>query len=178
MTQEQYKRKCDALFNKAKSIGVELSFHPESFNPDRLNCLWYGGYLAEIKVTDILSVELGIHGDVYAELSDKNGEFLAYVKDKGNAGRFNDEMSPYIQNDQELLEALDDGRLKLDYNNWVEYDGAYYKDKGNTVGEFIDLGLIVDNVLDDDILTAINEALDRLIDIVQEIKEVGGVDDA
>ncbi len=178
MTQEQYKRKCDALFNKAKSIGVELCFHPESFNPDRLNCLWYGGYLAEIKVTDTLSVELNIYGDVYAELSDKDGQFLAYVKDKGNTGRFNNEMRAYIQNDQELLEALDDGRLKLDYGNWVEYDGVQYKNKSDTLGKFIDLGMIVDNVLDDDILKAISEALDRITDIVQEIKGVGGINDA
>lgn len=175
MTQEQYKRKCDALFSKAKSIGVELSFHPESFNPDKLNCLWYGGYLAKIKITETLSVELGIHGDVYAELSDKDGQFLTYIKDKGNTGRFNEEMSPYIQNDQELLEALDDGRLKLDNNNWVEYDGVY-KAKDDTTGVFIDLGLVVDNILDDDILTAINEALDRINDIVQEIREEGGID--
>lgn len=178
MTQEQYMRKCDALFNKAKSIGVELSFHPESFDMNRLNCLWYGGDLAVIKVSETLSVTLDIRGDVYAELSDKDGEFLAYVKDKANGGRFYDEMHQFIQNDQELLEALDDGRLKLDYNNWVEYDGIAYKEKGDTLGEFIDLGLIVDNILDDDILTAINEALDRIIDIVQEIEEVGGIGDA
>lgn len=30
MTQEQYKRKCDALFSKAKNIGVELSFIPKA----------------------------------------------------------------------------------------------------------------------------------------------------
>ena len=177
MTKEQYKRKCDALFNKAKSVGVELSFHPESFDPDRLNCLWYGGELAVIKVSETLSVELNVYGDVYAELSDKEGEFLAYVKDKGNTGRFYDEMSQFISNDQELLEALDDGRLKLDHNNWVEYDGVY-KNKGDKVGEFIDLGLITGNILDDDILTAINEALDRITDIVREIKDVGGIDDA
>lgn len=177
MTKEQYKRKCDALFNKAKSVGVELSFHPESFDPDRLNCLWYGGELAVIRVSKTLSVELNVYGDVYAELSDKEGELLAYVKDKGNTGRFYDEMSQFISNDRELLEALDDGRLKLDHNNWFEYDGVY-KNKGDKVGEFIDLGLIVDNILDDDILIAINEALDRITDIVREIKEVGGIDDA
>ena len=176
MTQEQYKRKCDALFNKAKSIGVELSFHPESFDMNRLNCLWYGGDLAVIRVSETLSVTLDIRGDVYAELSNKEGGFLAYVKDKGNTGRFYDEMHLFIQNDQELLDALDDGRLKLDYNNWVEYDGIVYKNKGDTLGKFIDLGLIVDNILDDDILTAINEALDRITDIVKEIKAVGGID--
>ncbi len=172
MTQEQYKRKCDALFSKAKGIGVELSFHPESFNPDKLNCLWYGGYLADIKVTDTLSVELNIYGDVYPELADKNSEFLAYVKDKGNTGRFNEEMSPYIQNDQELLEALDDGRLKLDYNNWVEYDGII---KGNALDKcctFIDLGIICDNILDDDIITAIEQALDTIEEIKAEIVSV------
>ncbi len=178
MTEEQYKRKCDALFNKAKSIGVELSFHPESFDMNRLNCLWYGGGLAVIKVSETLSVTLDVCGDVYAELLDKNGEYLAYVKDKANAGRFYDEMHQFIENDEELSEALDDGRLKLDYNNWVEYDGVFYKNKSDTLGEFIDLGLIVDNLLDDDILTAIDEALDRITEIVQEIKTVGGIDDA
>lgn len=177
MTREQYKRKCDALFNKAKSVGVELSFHPESFDMNRLNCLWYGGDLAVIKVSETLSVTLDVRGDVYAELSDKEGRFLAYVKDKGNTGRFYDEMHQFIQNDQELLEALDDGRLKLDYNNWVEYNGVAYKNSDDKVGKFIDLGLIVDNILDDDILTAINEALDRITDIVQEIKAVGGIED-
>lgn len=172
MTLEQYKRKCDALFNKAKSIGVELSFYPESFNPDRLNCLWYGGYLADIKVTDTLSVELNIYGDVYAVLSDKDGQVLAYVKDKGNTGRFYDEMSSYISNDTELLEALDDGRLKLDYNNWVEYDGVIKKNATDERGRFIDLGIICDNVLDDDILTAIEQALDSIEEIKAEIISV------
>lgn len=172
MTQEQYKRKCNALFDKAKSIGVGLSFHPESFNPDKLNCLWYGGHLAVIKVTDTLSVELNVYGDVYAELSDKTGQFLAYVKDKGNTGRFNDEMGSYISNDQELLEVLDDGRLKLDNNNWVEYDGVVKKKASDERGAFIDLGIICDNVLDDNILTAIMYALDSIEEIKAEIISV------
>ena len=169
MTQEQYKRKCDALFDKAKSIGVELSFHPESFEPNRLNCLWYGGRLATIKVTDTLSVELGIYGDVYAELSDKNGEFLAYSKDKGNTGRFLDEMDSYISDDQELSEVIDDGRLKLDHNNWIEYDGSIKINKTDERSTFIDLGLICDNILDDEILDAIGQALDSIEDIKAEI---------
>lgn len=113
MTKEQYKRKCDALFNNAKSVGLELSFHPESFDPDRLNCLWYGGKLAVIKVSETLSVELNVYGDVYAELSDQEGEFLAYVKDKGNTGRFYDEMHQFIQSDQEFSEALATADLNL-----------------------------------------------------------------
>ncbi len=169
MTQEQYKRKCDALFNKANGIGVELSFHPESFDPNRLNCLWYGGYIAEIKVKETLSVELEINGDVYAELADKDGNSLAYVKDKGNTGRFNDEMRSHLLNDQMLLAALDDGSLKLDYGNWIEYDGVVKKSVSEDKGMFIDLGIICDNVLDDDILRAIDEALDSIENIKAEI---------
>lgn len=176
MTQEQYKRKCDALFEKAKGIGVELSFHPENFDSDRLNCLWYGGELAVIKVTDLFSVELNICGDVYAELTDKSGSQLAYVKDKGNTGRFYDEMSSYIKDDGELLLALDDGRLKLDYNNWVEYDGVIKSNIADERGIFIDLGIICDNILDDDILNAIMQALDLLETIKEEIKSVAESD--
>lgn len=116
-----------------------------------------------------MSVELGIHGDVYAELTDKDRQFFTYVKDKGNTGRFNDEMSPYIQNDQELSEALDDGRLKLDYNNWIEYDGVIKGSASDKCCTFIDLGIICDNILDDDIITAIEQALDTIEEIKAEI---------
>lgn len=172
MTEEQYKRKCNALFEKAKNVGVELSFHPENFDRERLNCLWYGGELAVIKVSDLFSVELNVYGDVYAELTDKSGSQLAYVKDKGNTGRFYDEMSAYIKDDQELLLALDDGRLKLDYNNWVEYDGVIKSNVTDERGTFIDLGIICDNILDDDILNAIEQALDSIDTIKEEIKSV------
>lgn len=176
MTNQKYKTKCNALFKKAKKLGVELIFSPEYFSHRRLNCLWYGGSLAVINVSDTLSLDLSIRGDVYAWLIDKTGNELARVKDKGNNGSFTDWMLPYIKTDKQLKKVLRDGRLILDYNNWIEYDGNLITDKEAGVGKFIDLGLICDNILDDDILVAIDEALDCIDRIREELLDVAEVD--
>lgn len=172
MTKRRYKTKCNALFKKAKKLGVELTFSPEYFNHRRLNCLWYGGEVATIKISDALSIELSIYGDVYAWLLDKNGDELARVKDKSNGGSFTDWMSQYIKTDKLLKKAIRDGRLILDYNNWIEYDGLLNNDVTQSGGKFIDLGIVCDNVLDDSILKAIDEALDSVKEIESEIYEI------
>lgn len=172
MTKTKYKKKCKVLFKKAKKLGVELIFYPNCFNHRRLNCLWYGGSLAVINVSDMLSLDLSIRGDVYAWLMDKNGNELARVKDRGNNGSFTDWMLPYIKTDKQLKKAFRDGRLTLDYNNWIEYDGNLITNKVTGADEFIDLGLICDNILDDDILVAIDEALDSIDRIREEILDV------
>lgn len=169
MSKRKYKKKCKALFKKAKKLGVELIFSPEYFNHRRLNCLWYGGELATIKLSDSFSIELSIYGDVYAWLLNENGDELARVKDKSNSGSFSDWMLSYIKTDKQLKKALRDGRLILDYNNWIEYDGVVKKRSADKSGEFIDLGMICDNILDDNILKAIDEALDSIDDIKAEI---------
>lgn len=172
MTKQKYKEKCKSLFEKAESLGLELKFSPEDYDCRRLNCLWYGGELAGIKVSEGLSIELDVYGDVYASLSDKNGNVIAYVKDKNNAGAFNDEMLPYLKTDKQLKTALNRGLLQLDYGNWVEYDGVIKKSAVDERGEFVDLGIVCDNVLEDNILDAIDSALDAYENIVQEILSV------
>lgn len=181
MTKFKYKNKCKALFRKAKKLGVELIFSPEYFNHSRLNCLWYGGELAKIKVSDTLTIEISIYGDVYAWLLDENGDELARVKDKSNNGSFTDWMLPHIKTDKQLEKAICNGRLILDNNNWVEYDGLVNEgkiEKSDTeiTWSFIDLGLICDNILDDDILVAIDEALDSIDRIRVEILGVAEED--
>lgn len=169
MTKRDYDKKCRALFKKAREIGVELRFYPEYFNHKRLNCLWYGGELATIKVSEKLTVELDIYGDVYACLFDRNGDVLVRVKDKNNMGVFGDEMLPYLKTDKQLRKAIDSGKLEFDYNNWIEYDGVIRKNTADERGTFIDLGVICDNILDDNILTAIEQALDSIKEIKKEI---------
>lgn len=169
MTKRKYKKKCRALFKKAKKIGVELSFSPEDFDCNRLDCLWYGGELATIKVSEKLTIELDIYGDVYAYLFDRNGDVLARVKDKNNMGVFGDEMLSYLKTDKQLRKAIDSGKLELDYNNWIEYDGVIRKNPADERGTFIDLGIICDNILDNNILTAIEQALDSINEIKEEI---------
>ena len=168
MTKKQYRKKCQKLFCKAKRLGVKLKFYQEYFEPNRLNCLWHGGTIAKIIVSKDLEVELNAYGDVIATLYDKNGVELAYSKDKSNTGAFTDNMYPYLTTDEQLNSAIENNLLKLDNNNWIEYDG-YVLCKKTGKMEFVDLGMIVDNIVDDDILVAINEVLDALEEVKEEI---------
>ena len=168
---ESYYKRCRALFDKAKSLGVELEFNSGNFSPKRLDCLWYGGNIANIKVSEELSITIDANGAVITRLLDENGEELVYSKDESNQGRFEDNMLPYLKNDKQLKQAIEGGRLVFINNNWIEYDG-YVLNKETGKKQFIDLGLLADNVVDDDILEAINQVLDSLEQVVLEIKSV------
>lgn len=168
MNKQEYETKCKMLFEKAKAKGVELFFSPEKFDHKKLACLWYGGHLASVKVSDELSIVIEIKGDVYATLLDN--DFLteiAEVRDKGNCGRFLKKMAPFIKDDEQLSYLIEYGRLEIRYNNWIEYDGEITLD-----GEprFVDLMLLTDNVLDDNILGAIDEVLENVEAITEDIK--------
>lgn len=170
MDKRIYKKKCNALFKKAKKLGVMLDFSPEHFNHRRLDCLWYGGKIAEIKTSDRISIVLSICGDVKAVLLDKSGNVIEGVSDTSNCGAFYSVMGSYLQSDYELYRAIENDRLVLENNNWVEYDG-YMKNSDNEFCVWTDLGCSGDNVLDGgDILEAINEALDNIETIQEEIQ--------
>lgn len=169
MTELEYQTKCKALFAKAKEKGTELNFSAEQFDGDHLHCLWHGGWFAEVKLDDHLSVYIAIYGDVRATLFDRFEREIAYVKDEHNAGLFKKQMEDYIQNDEELSEQLESGLLVLDNNNWIEYGGVYYKNAEDQSGITIDVGLYEDNILDDNILEAIDQVLDDLDKIKAEI---------
>lgn len=172
MNEIEYKKKCDAMFQKAKLLNLELAFEPDNFDPQRLNCLWHGGHIAEVKVSDKLSIDISVCGDVCADLYDEYCNHIEHLKDKGNNAVFADVMGRYIRNDSDLKKAIQRGRLKLDYNNWVEYDGLIRDETMRSRQKFIDLGIVCDNVLDDNILTAIGEVLDSWQKIVSEIRFV------
>ena len=172
MNEIEYKERCDALFQKAKLLNLELAFEPDNFDPQRLNCLWHGGHIAEVKVSDELSIDISVCGDVYADLYDEYCNHIEHVKDKGNNAVFADVMGSHIKNDADLRNAIHCGRLKVDYNNWVEYDGLIRDETSQSKRKFIDLGIVCDNVLDDNILTAIGEVLDSWQKIVFEIRFV------
>lgn len=168
MDKVAYKAKCDALFEKAKAKGVILHFNPERLTFNRTNCLWLGGNIAVIEVDKNLCIDISAIGDVIAILYDENKDELASSKDKSNQGAFESNMSFYIKDDEELRQLLEDGRLVLRNNNWIEYGGIIYDEKTNKK-YFIDLGMIVDNILDDDALVAIDQVLDDLDEIKEEI---------
>ena len=169
MTKKQYRKKVQKLFCKAKRLGVKLKFNPDYFHHKRLNCLWHGGCFALIVVSPELEIELAAYGDVIAVLYDENGKEIAYSKDKSNNGAFEDNMRPYLKTDEQLSLALEEQRLVLINNNWIEYDGHYY-DKAKDRNRFIDL-MIYDNIVDDNILIAIKQVLDSLEEIKEQIFE-------
>lgn len=123
MNEIEYKKKCDAIFQKAKLLNLELAFEPDNFDPQRLNCLWHGGRIAKVIVSDKLSIEISVCGDVHADLYDGHCNHIVHMKDKGNNAVFADVMGRHIKNDADLNKAIECGRLELDYNNWIEYDG-------------------------------------------------------
>lgn len=166
MTKRKYKKRCKALFKKAKKLGLELEFNPEKFDCKRLDSFWYGGEFATIKVSDELSVVLSICGDVSAYLLDEEGEEIEGVLDNGT---LYDNMSPYLSDDDKLFQALENNKLILEDNNWIEYDGIF-KVPGTNNYAFTDIGSYGDNKLDGDILEAINEALDDIDSIIDSIK--------
>ena len=168
MTENIYRKKCTALFDKAKNLGLSLKFYQDNFNYKRLNCLWYGGFLAEIAVNPTLSIVLKINGDVRAFLRNKNtNAIIAMIKDKTCSGKFTEKMYPFIKTDIQLLERMENGTLEVCENNWIEYDGVSL---ANGEEKFVDLGFVTDNILDNNILVAINQALDNYKSIVEEIK--------
>jgi len=167
MRKRAYEIFCRKLFKKARQNGFELEFEPQRFDHRRLNCLWYGGHIATLKVSPTCSIVIEAIGDVRATLFDKAGEEECFVKDEQYAGRFYDEMAYYIQNDFTLSKLIENGRLILDNNNWIECNGIVISKSGEN--EFVDLGMRTDNILDDDLLHAIEQVINDAHDIEENI---------
>lgn len=176
MNKRKYKKKCKALFKKAKELNVILEFNPEEFDCHRLDCIWYGGTIAMINVSDTFAIQLRAEGDVRACLTDRNGDVIASVKDKNNCGAFADEMRTYFKTDKQLYAAMDNESLTLGNNNWIEYDGIVKVDASDECGTFIDLGMICDNFLDNNVLLAVEQVLDSIEEIKAEIIDVADVE--
>lgn len=176
MNERNYKKKCEALFLKANKLNVELEFSPENFNYRRLDCLWYGGQIARIKVSDTFSIEVKVEGDVRACLINSNCDVIVSVKDRDNCGAFADTMKAHLKTDRQLYAALDSKKLILDEQNWIEYDGVVKKDVFDEQGTNIDLGMMRDNFLDNNVLLAIEQVLDSIDEIKAEIIDIAEIE--
>lgn len=145
-------------------MNYELEILQDKIDDEHQDSLWYGGRIAEIKYKGYTFI-VGAYGDVIATLWGRNNDGsdyeLAYVKDKNNAGRFYEEMSPYIKSDVDLGRKEAEGNLLLDNNNWFEVliDGPD--------GEQYDLGWVCDDFTYD---SAIQEVLDNMDDVIREIE--------
>lgn len=122
---------------------------------------WYGGLCAEIKYK---GYTFSIHaiGDVYAEYYTEDGDCIVDIRDKNNAGVFYEELSEYLTTDADLYNAIDNGRLIFDANNWWE---CFVTDQD---GNDHDLMWCLDAVRLDD---AIAEVITSMDDIIEQIKE-------
>ena len=127
---------------------------------DHRSHYWYGGQCAKIEHNGYIASIEAI-GDVYAEYA-PNGEYKCHVKDKNNVGWFYNETRNYIKGDKELYEAINNGDLIIDYNNWWEC--FIYDPQGN----FHDLMWALDSDYLDD---AIKEVEENLEDIIKQIEE-------
>ncbi len=111
------------LLSRLKENGLEASNIEleviKFIDEEHMNCLWYGGPVAEIKYKGFL-FSMEARGDINCTLFDINNNELGYVKDKNNAGRFRDEMAHCLANDTELYIAKNEGYLVLENNNWFE----------------------------------------------------------
>ena len=176
MNKRNYKKKCNALFKKAKELNLILEFNPENFDCHRLDCIWYGGTVAIVKITDTFAVQLRAEGDVRACLTDKNGDVIASVTDKNNCGDFANEMRTHFKTDKQLYAAMDNESLILDNNNWIEYDGIVKESASDKQETFIDPGMICDNFLDNNILLAVEQVLDSIEEIKAEIINIADIE--
>lgn len=126
---------------------------------------WYGDIVAFIN-TPSKDYRIAARGDVRCSLlakkdyidadgnKYKRGDEIAYVKDKNEAGRFMEEMSPFIKNDDELSKAISGEHpifeMDIENNNWFSL-------------EFLDSD---GNFLDDCVLDCI-----RLDEAIEEAKQ-------
>ena len=78
-------------------------------------------------------------------------------------------MRGYIRDDKHLKELLNAGDLVLENNNWIEYGDIYYPYGRDVPGIAVDLGIITDNIVDDDLLNAIDDVLSSLEEIKRDI---------
>lgn len=160
MTEREYLSAVEKLQNRAKSMNLTLKFNPDNFEGDHLNCLWWGGHVATIVVDDDHQFTIDVIGDVYVDIGDES------FADKNNGGCVGYELRNYFKNDDELAEGIDKDKIIFQNNNWIEVDG-YYK------GDFVDFGFYTDNVLDGNILVAINQVLDELPTWLECLEELG-----
>lgn len=133
----------------AADIGAEILLDDDAIiDDDHLDSFWYGGEIGRIRFANGWTVVVVVNGKVRITAV-INGEEYEYTSED-NSGAYNDDIAKVITGDK-MLYALEneignDDYLSYGNNNWVEYNLL------SPGGEFIDLGMegdnIVDNVLD------------------------------
>lgn len=133
----------------------------------RMDSLWYGGDMVEVKYKGY-SFHIEAIGDVYADLyTAPDNRQLCYVKDKNNNGNFSSEMLSYFRSDRALTAVLSGEshryRLDMQHNNWWE---CFVTDPK---GVYHDL---MWNLDEDNLFHAIAEVLCGADEVISDMEEV------
>ena len=132
----------------------------------RLDCLWYGGSMVDVKYRGY-TFHIEAIGDVYADLySVQDDSHLCYVKDKNNNGNFGSEMLSYFRTDKALSETFHEPPKKyvmeMQHNNWWE---CFVTD---SQGVFHDLMWALD---DDNLFYAISCVINSLDETINDLSK-------
>lgn len=179
-TRKEIELKIESLKRELEPFGATLMLDPKRILESRQHCFWYGGEIGRIRHRGVDYV-MEARGCMEGELICQNtGSLVASYRDLNNMGEFLSIMSPYLENDTALENAIladclkgDDFtvfgpyRLTAMYGNWLEctpMDAA--------TGEWIATSTMIDD--DDDVLTAFTDFqyyLDTFQDDVEDYKK-------
>lgn len=157
--------KLNKLIAKAQEQGIEIEMVQDLIDENHLDPLWYGGAMARI-TKGKYCIGIMAAGDVRATLYDENKNEIVYVKDKGNCGRFYEEMADYIKDDKHIYELEHKGQLVFDNNNWFEWS-IYDNEEDEYIGPDC-----FDNILEEDILSFLEvDVINSLLDYAIKYEE-------
>ena len=145
MTQAEFDRRMASIKAQEAELGVKIEI-TDLHDKDHLRCDWYGGVVGTITFPDEWKVLIEARGDIrlYGVV---DGEEIN-IKDKSNGGRVYDELKDKLDDAslKKLLSSDGENFLQYDNNNWFEFNVE------SPDGQFHDMGMWTDNVLDDDLL--------------------------
>lgn len=165
MTQKEFEAKIAKIKAQEKEFGVKIDF--DIIDKDHLNCLWYGGYVGSIEYPDGWKIIIEVNGDVDIAGFVDGEQFDS--RDKNNSGAAFDDLAETFDVDDDKLAELEtyDGEIDWDgdpsnspnrivynNNNWVEFNFE------SPEGKFIDVGMTLDNILDNNVLDAFDDIAD------------------
>lgn len=170
----EIRKRLAELVQEAADFGVYLDVNERVFIDDaHLDCFWYGGMIGKIYYPNGWAIVIEVNGDVRLH-GKKGGKSFDYVN-KNNSGAIGEEISGIIRNDKELETLTKTPRgerngswAEYGNNNWVEYN---YLTPG---GEFVDLGMWMDNVLEDNVLEAFSGVAELGAELWAYVKQQDG----
>ena len=152
MKKREYKRRIKAIKAQEKELGVKIFM--DLRDKDHLDCTWYGGEIGTITFPDGWMILIEAQGEICL-----NGQIARYgevdVTDKRNAGGVFRQLGSYLDDDSLrylLYSGTAEQYLVFGNNNWLVANVV------SPDGQFFDMSSYTDNILDDCVLDAFENA--------------------